>query len=219
MSSMWVGIFAASPHMKTTKLLICAISIATAFSAAKASAQNLSTPFVGIDPVQNVNGTINDGGFVQDYPSGVLQFTDFQAFCVEPQQGLTFGETLVYQVSDIGTLNNSDVIARLIGGYLSSSQTALHAAAVQWAIWETTNETISTPSLTTGNVRINPISQPVAELANQFLANVNTFTPASITYLTNDTRQNVVTWNVVPEPASLTLSAVSAVLLMRRRRR
>ena len=166
-----------------------------------------------------MNGTIDDGGFVQDYPSGVLQFADFQAFCVEPQQGLTFGETLVYQISDVGTLNNSDVIARLIGGYLSSSQTALHAAAVQWAIWETTNEAISPPSLTTGNVRINPISQPVAELANQFLANVNTFTPASITYLTNDTRQNVVTWNVVPEPASLTLSAVSALLLLRRRRR
>lgn len=205
--------------MKTTKLLICAISVATAFSAAKASAQNLSATFVEINPVQNVNGTINDGGFNYDFPSGVLQFTEFQAFCVEPQQGLTFGETLVYQISDVGTLNNSDVVARLIGGFLSSTQTALHAAAVQWAIWETTSEVISPPSLSNGNVRINPVSQPVADLANQYLANVNTFTPASLTYLTNDTRQNVVTWNVVPEPASVSLGAVSALLLFRRRRR
>lgn len=204
--------------MKTTKLLICAISIATAISAAKANAQNLPATFVSIDPGQNVNGTINDGGFVHDYPSGVLQFAEFEAFCVEPQQGLSFGESLVYQVTDIGTLNNSDVIARLIGGYLSSSQTALDAAAVQWAIWESTSEVLFMPSLTNGNVRINPISQPVADLANQYLANVNNFTPASLTYLSNDTRQNVVTWNVVPEPASLSMAAFSALLMLRRRR-
>lgn len=218
MSSLVLGNFAASPHMKTTKLLICAISIATAISAAKAKAQNLPATFVSIEPAQLVNGTFDNGSFVQDYPSGVMQFTDFEAFCVEPQQGLSIGETLVYQISDIGTLNNSDVIARLIGGYLSSSQDELNAAAVQWAIWETAAELISPPSLTNGNVRINPISQPVADLANQYLANVNNFTPASLTYLSNDTRQNVVTWNVVPEPASLSMAAFSALLMLRRRR-
>jgi hypothetical protein len=204
--------------MKTTKLLICAVSIAAALASAKASAQNISASFVEITPVLSVNGTIDNGAFVQDYPSGVMHFTDFDAFCVEPQQGLSYGETLIYQVQDIGTLSNSDVIARLVGGYLASSQSSLNAAAVQWAIWETTSEVLSSPSLSNGNVRINPISQPVADLANQYLANVNTFTPATLTYLTNDTRQNVVTWNVVPEPASLSMAAFSAVLLLRRRR-
>jgi len=204
--------------MKTTKLLICAVSIAAALASAKVSAQNISASFVEITPVLNVNGTIDNGAFVQDYPSGVMHFTDFDAFCVEPQQGLSYGEALVYQVQDIGTLSNSDVIARLVGGYLASSQNSLNAAAVQWAIWESTSEVLSSPSLANGNVRINPVSQPVADLANQYLANVNSFTPVSLTYLTNDTRQNVVTWNVVPEPASLSMAAFSAVLLLRRRR-
>lgn len=205
--------------MKTTKLLICAISVAAAVAAAKANAQSLSATLVEITPGQIVNGTIDNGSFVQDYPSGVMHFAAFDAFCVEPQQDLSYNETLVYQVQDISSLNNSDVVARLIGGYLASSQSPLNAAAVQWAIWETTSEVLLSPSLSNGNVRINPISQPVADLANQYLANLNTFTPVSLTYLTNDTRQNVVTWNAVPEPASLSLGAFSALLLLCRRRR
>lgn len=206
--------------MKTTKLLICAISIAAAVAASKAHAQSLAAKFVEMTPMQIVNGTINNGGFVYDYPSGVSHFTEFDAFCVEPQQDLSYGETLVYQVQDIGTLNNSDVIARLIGGYLASSQSPLEAAAVQWAIWKmTSDDPVASPSLSNGNVRINPVSQPVADLANQYLANVNQFAPVNLTYLSNDTRQNVVTWNTIPEPASLSLTAFSGLFLLRRRRR
>ena len=125
--------------MKTTKLLICAISIAAAVAAARANAQNLSAKLVKISPVLQVEGTW-DGSFVQVIPSGVLQFSKFEAFCVEPTEDIYFGESLVYQIQDVSLLDNSDTIARLIGGYLGSAQTADDAAAVQWAIWEITTE-------------------------------------------------------------------------------
>jgi uncharacterized protein (TIGR03382 family) len=208
------------PPMKTTKLLICAVAVAAAFAAVKAQGQNLTATLSGIDPGLAVNGTFNDGAFVQDYPSGVLDFGDFEAFCVETEQDISFGETVIYQFQDPSSLTNSETIARLVGGFLASSRTALHAAAVQWAIWETTSETLSAASLFDGNVRITvPVSENTAALANQYLANVNTFTHANLVYLTNGTHQDVVSWNAVPEPASAGLAALSGLLLLRRRRK
>lgn len=205
--------------MKTTKLLICAISVVAAVAAARTNAQNLSATLVGTNPGLSVNGTLDNGAFTMDYPSGVLDFTEFDAFCVEPSQGLSYGETLVYQVQDIKLLPNYDTIARLVGGFLASPRGNEDAAAVHWAIWETTSETLSSPSLLNGNVRITtPVSLATATLANEYLANVDSFSPATLTYLTNGTRQNVVTWNLVPEPGSLGLVAFSAVLFLRRRR-
>lgn len=167
-----------------------------------------------------MNGTFDNGSFVQDYPSGVLDFTDFGAFCVEPLEDLSFGQTVVYQIQDSGTLDNSSTISRLIGGYLSSPKTGLDAAAVQWAIWEVTAESLSSFSLLDGNVRITtPVSQSVATLANQYLANVNSYTPVNLVYLTNDTHQDIVSWNAIPEPTSVGLAALSGVFLLRRRRR
>lgn len=205
--------------MKTTKLLICAISLAAALAAAKANSQTIPATLIDYSPVLAVNGTLDNGSFIQDYPSGVMRFTEFDAFCVEPLQAISYGESLIYQVQDITQLGNSDSIARLIGGYLASTQSAQEAAAVQWAIWEITTETMSSPSLLNGNVRITtPVNQSTADLANTYLANVNNFSPVALTYLTNDVRQNVVTWDVVPEPGSLMLAAFSGLLLLRRKR-
>ena len=111
MSRIGPGSLPASPHMKTTHLLICAISIAAAVAAARANAQNLPATLIEINPVLSVNGTINNGNFIQDYPSGVMQFTEFEAFCVEPQQDLSYGESLVYQIQDINLLGNFDTVA------------------------------------------------------------------------------------------------------------
>jgi len=206
--------------MKTTKLLICAVAVAAAFAAVNAQGQNIPANFVDISPSLAVTGTIDNGSFIQEYPSGVSHFTDFDAICIEPSQTLSYGEALVYQVQDPSSLGNYDKISRLVGGYLASSQSAADAAAVQWAIWETTNETLSSPSLLDGNVRIStPISQSTAALANQYLANIYTYTPAAITYLANPTRQDVVTWNVIPEPGTAGLAALSALMMLRRRRR
>lgn len=206
--------------MKTTKLLICAVATAAAFATLAAQGQNFSATLVDVSPGLPVTGTVDNGSFTQEYASGVLHFSDFNAFCVDPTQGLSYGETLVYQVQDPLSLGNYDKIARLVGGYLASSQTAQDAAAVNWAIWETTSETLSSPSLLDGNVRIStPVSQDTAALANQYLAKLDTFSPVTLTYLSNPTRQDIVTWCTVPEPGSTGLVALSAVMLLRRRRR
>ncbi len=205
--------------MKTTKLLICAISIVAAIAAARASAQSLPAQLIDISPGASVNGTFNNGVSIVDLYSGEMRFQEFNAFCVEPAQGISYGESLVYQVQDAALLQNSTQIAKLIGGYLASARTGQDAAAVQWAIWEMTTESSASPSLLDGNVRITvPASEPIATLGNQYLANIDTFSPASISYLTNGTRQDVVTWNLIPEPGSLMLAGFSAVLVFRRRR-
>ena len=205
--------------MKTTKLLICAVSLAAAFAAAKANGQNLSATLIGIDPGIAVTGTVDNGSFIQAYPSGISKFTEFDAFCIEPTQGLSYGETLVYQIQNPLSLSATDTISRLVGGYLLSSQSAQEAAAVQWAIWEVTTETQTDYTLADGKVRITSAQNlDTITLANQYLAQASSFTPASVTFLTNENRQDVVTWQVIPEPASAGLMALSGLLLFRRRR-
>ncbi len=210
--------------MKTTKLLICAVAVAAALAAVNAQAQNLPATMVEISPGLPVTGTFDNGNFIQEMPSGVSRlssdFGDFEAFCVEPLQSLSYGQSLIFEIQSPSTLENSDLIARLIGGYLQEGQTNENAAAVQWAIWEIVAETnLSTSSLSTGNVRIvSPDSEATALLADQFLTNVNTYSPVTLTYLTNTEFQDVVTWQVIPEPASAGLAALSGLLLLRRRR-
>jgi hypothetical protein len=211
--------------MNHTTLLIGAVAASVAFAAVKAEAQNLTATLNGISPGLTLKGTWNNGGFVYDYPAGVMNFTDeasgtdFSAFCVEPLQGLRYDETLTYQVQSPLSLANYDTIARLVGGYIASNGSDQDAAAVQWAIWEVTNEVLLSPSLFDGTIRIiEPASEGTAFLANQYLANVKNYTPATLTYLRNDGRQDVVSWNVVPEPATAVLGVLSSLVLLRRRR-
>ena len=213
--------------MKTTKLLLCALSVAALLGCIKAGAQSLDAQLVDISPFVPVTGTINDGSFIQEYTSGVMNFTsldpgfsNFSAFCVEPSQDIAYGDSLVYQVQDIGTLARADEISRLVGGYLASAQTSLDAAAVHWAIWEVvgeTNEAFFSPF--SGNVRItSPANDDVAVRAGEYLQNMATFTPATLVYLTNPAKQDVVTWNLIPEPSSFLLASFAAFGLLRRRR-
>jgi hypothetical protein len=205
--------------MKTTKLLICAISVAAAVMAAKANAQNIVATHLGADPGFSVTGTFDNAAGIWNIPSGVMHFDVFDGFCVEPLQPISDNEVLVYQVQNVSQLANSDQISRLVGGYLLSSQTADQAAAVQWAIWEVAAETLSSPSLLDGNVRIiDSEKQSTAVLAGQYLANINNYAPARLTYLTNGTRQNAVVFCVIPEPGAMVLTALSGLLLLRRRR-
>jgi hypothetical protein len=207
--------------MKTT-LLLCAVGFASFAFSGKALSQTIVTTLVEISPNVPVNGSL-DGSYFQDYPSGTLLFTDFQAFCVEPAQGISYGQTLTFDLQDPQSLVNSVAISKLIGGFLASGGTALDAAAVQWAIWEVVAELSPNRSVTDGNVIISPNSpttpqsDAVASLADQYLANIDTFAPASIYYLSHPDYQNVVTW-VIPEPGSAALAALSALVLVRRRR-
>jgi hypothetical protein len=205
--------------MTIKRILSCAAALGFAILASQSKAQNLSATFVEINPGISVQATFNDGATVESHLAGVMKFDSFVAFCVDPYQSIGFGETLIYQIQNPLSLETNNTISRLVGGYLASSQSTQDAAAVQWAIWETMAESILPPSLSNGSVRITDSgAMDTITLANQYLTNVNTFAPASLTYLKNDSRQDVVTWCAIPEPTTLGLAAFSGLLFLRRRR-
>jgi len=213
--------------MKTNQFFILTLGMTAAFGVSSASSQTFDTTLLEISPGLESNGTISgDGGF-QMWRAGVSQFENltFEAFCVEPSVGQNYGDFVTYTVQDIGDLSNNILIARLVGGYLDSSKTDLEAAAFQWAIWEVTNELVAAYNLFDGDVRLQnslayPDSEDVALLGNTFLSNAlnEIYAPATLTYLVSQNGQNVVTWDVVPEPSVVGLTALSALFLLRRRR-
>lgn len=196
--------------MKTFKLLLGA----AAFAAASARAQSFSATLTGLGPQLLTTGTFN-GVDYSTRNAGILEFDFGDAFCVDAGQGIGFPETLVYDIQDPINLNGHATISKLVGGYLASGQTDLDAAAVQWAIWEVIQDGTG-GSLSTGSVHVEDAS--VSSLANTYLSQVDTYTSVPLTYLTNPSRQDVVTWGMVPEPGSLTLVGLSALALLRRRR-
>ncbi|MBK1881758.1 PEP-CTERM sorting domain-containing protein [Luteolibacter pohnpeiensis] len=201
--------------MKISKLLLGAVALAIAISSA-AHGQTLTATLTEVSPGTTVYGTV-DGNFYQDWVTGVTAFDKFDGFCVQPAEHLSYGETVVYDIQDASTLTNSAIVAKLIGGYLASDMSPAQASAVQWAIWEVLAETSGTYSLYDGNVMITSDTE-IADLANNYLTNVDSYTPADLTYYTNDTIQNVVSWQTIPEPATLGLVALSGLVFLRRRR-
>lgn len=205
--------------MKLTKLLLAA-GLALSF-AASAQAQTLSATFDNASPQKTLKGTLN-GSSSSNYSAGVMNFTDsdsnvFNGFCAEPSQTISNGDFVVYQITDPTTLTSYDSVARLVGGFLASSQTANDSAAVQWAIWEVIAETSNTKNLYSGSVKLSD-SSTVGNLANSYLSNINSFTAAEITYLKAPNHQDIVSWNVVPEPSTAGLALFSGLLLFRRKR-
>ena len=220
--------------MKAATRISSAVASVSLLVAGSANGQNLTANFVGVVPGLNVFGTVDNGSFSQSYPSGVLSFTDFQAFCIEPSQGLADGDMPVYQIQNPLTLTVADNVARLVGAYLAlwgggapvteqdKVDRSPDAAAIHWAIWEVTTEQLAPYSLSDGNVRITGSASNDTNTiarANQFLANMPSYTPASLTFLSNGTYQDVATWNVVPEPGSAGLLALAGMMVLRRRRR
>ena len=205
-------------------------SFACVLTAFTVNAQTLEATLTGVNPVLTVNGTFEDGPNTPEY-SGAIQFTstgsgsfDFETFCAQPLTSVFLGQTLTYDVTSTSFLPNADKIARLAGGYLASGQTSADAAAVQWAVWEIRNENSGTFDLTTGNVRIDTTSDlATANLGNLYLSQINSYSPASITYLTNTEYQDMIAFspsvNPVPEPTSMGLLALSGALLLRRKRK
>ena len=205
--------------MKTLKFLFAVISVASTLVSTEANAQNVPATFLGYDNGLIIRGSIDNGTTEWNISSGVSKFSTFDAFCVQPFEVLNENEAIIYQTQDIALLENSTKISKLVGGYLQSSKSAFEAAAVQWAIWEVVAENILPPSLNDGMVRITGVSANATTVrlrANDYLANVDSFTAAPLTYLTHPDRQNVVVF--VPEPGSMALFVLSGLLLLRRKR-
>lgn len=204
--------------MKTKKLFICTLAIV--FASADAKGQNFPTTYNGVGSGLDITGTWNDGVEVYTEKTGLMNFVGFDAFCVEPFQGIDSGDTLIYQTQLPPDTAKFDTVARLVAAYIASNKTAEDASAIQWAIWETTSEELLAPSLIDGSVRITGVgpNEDIANLANQYLANLNNFAPVGLTYFTNGSFQDVVSWNAIPEPTSLGLVALSGLMLLRRRR-
>lgn len=213
------------PPMKHKALILCVGAATYTMSAFTASSQTLQAKLLTISPALSVKGTFNGGATTATYTSGVNNFANltdplnaFEAFCVDANQFISVGQSLTYKVTDLSHLTNADKVARLVGGYLSSSKTAADAAAVQWAIWEVTTSPGTPLSLSNGTVAVSSASLSTQTLGNQYLANINTFSKANITYLTNSKYQDMVAMTPIPEPTSLGLLALSCLSLLRRRR-
>ncbi|MGJ8632921.1 MAG: PEP-CTERM sorting domain-containing protein [Luteolibacter sp.] len=205
--------------------LLSVLVVAFSFSALEANAQSINAQLDSVSPSLLVKGTFNSGGNNRTYVSGVNNFTntdtneDFTAFCVEPTQFITIGQSLTYEVSSTSFLNNSDLIAKVIGGFLVSSMDSEQAAAAQWAIWELVTETSGSLNLNDGLVSINSVNQATATLANQYLSGLDSFQAADITFLSSRKYQDMVTWKAIPEPSSFGLLLLSSALLLRRKRK
>lgn len=182
------------------------------------SAQSLDAVFYNVNPTVSVTGSFNGGSSYTTLNSGLMNFDYADAFCADPTQTIYAGETVHYTIQPTSALPNSVSIAKVVGGYLASGQTALDAAGAQWAIWEIIGDGVSSPSFATGSVRIqNSWSSNVAARGMQYLNNLSTLPTANIIYATNAKRQDMVF--MVPEVSGALLGALGGMALLFRRRR
>lgn len=205
--------------MKTLALIPAALC---AFGAA--NAQTINTTFIQSNPSELVNGTFSGAGSESVKISGVLNFSnlDFRAFCAEPLQTINPNQNVDYSIASLSLLNNATSVAKVITAFNASSQTSVDAAGAQWAIWELVGETSSTFDINSGAISIvsaDATDTLVRDRAADYLANFNNFSASSITFLTNSTIQDMVTWDAVPEPSSAMLALLGGLGLVARRRR
>ena len=195
------------------KNICCITVLATLATTGYTNAQDLSGTYLGIDPGVSVKGTF-DGNNFRFVQSGLVQFDGFEAFCIEPTQGISIGEAVDYDVAfTYSTPEVAESISKLVGNFYSSGMTANEAAATQWAIWEVVIDGTG-GSLLTGNTKV--VDSGIASLANGYLGQLPSLPTAEVQFLTNPRRQDMVT--LVPEPTSVSLFALSSLLLFRRKR-
>jgi len=168
-------------------------------------------------PGQVVSGSFDGGVSYLSYYSGLMNFDKGTGFCVDPDQRIYSGETILYTFQDPATLTEVGPISRIVGGYYASPQTALDAAGAQWAIWEVLKDGTSAPSFATGLTRLAAPTSAVATRALQYIANLSNLPAVPLYYVTSPCTQDMVA--MVPEPAAALLGAFGTLLLLGRRRR
>jgi hypothetical protein len=159
----------------------------------------------------------------------------FLAFCIEPREFVSQGSNYTYTVSTLeqGATNiggmgvaKANLLRELFGRYdpvLSTQLDALHASAMQIAIWEIVRETSGVLNVTNGNIKFqNGADQAAVNLAQSYLSSLDGHGPMlnNLYALTNFGAQDVIIQYTTPEPATfLTLGTalIAGSCLLRRR--
>lgn len=227
--SMLAGLAAATP----AQAVVSSTVVATLRGGSPSYQTIVRTILAGGGGAQ-INATLNAGRFDMLRTGGTspiqLQggttLSDFLAFCIEPQQIITQGQSITYNVVPLSQAANNvggigavkaGQIRELFGRFgtanVLGTMTSTTAAALQVAVWEISRETAGNPlNLSSGNVFFNPSSNSAAfNLAQGWLNQIDGTGPKAwnLVALQNgimgnagNGTQDLVAFGAVPEPAS-----------------
>jgi hypothetical protein len=217
------------------------------FTCISVHAATIIVAFNGEQYPETIQRDVGDGAGFVDTTTGIFTFTrtggtlagpptgTFYAFCIEPREFVSPGSTYTYNfdILEHGTTNiggmgtaKADLIRELFGRYypvLGGPIDALHASAMQIAIWEIVRENSGTLSVSSGNtVFRNPQDPAALALAQSYLSSLDGTGPRAtdLYALTAIGVQDVIV-RATPEPVSFVTTGaalIGAAVVLRRRR-
>ncbi len=181
-----------------------------------------------------INATLNAGRFDMQRTGGTspiellggMTLGEFVAFCLEPQQIITQGQSVTYNVVPLAQAANNiggigaakaKLVRELFGRFAPNGglagMSSTQAAALQIATWEIARETPGNPlNLASGNIFFNAASNNAAySLANNYLSQLDGTGPMArnavalqngIMGNAGNGTQDLIAFGAVPEPTS-----------------
>jgi hypothetical protein len=215
-----------------------ALAIAVALAGFNLQALTVIATFNGELTSESITRDVGDGAGPVVTTTGMFSFTrtggtevgsptgTFDAFCIEPREFITTGDSYTYDFSDLskGATNingmgvaKATLIEELFGRYypvIGAPITAEKASAIQIAIWEIVRENSGTLDVYKGNVVFsNPSDLPALQLAQSYLQSLNGTGPHlnNLYALTEVGAQDVIVQ--IPEPVTLFVTGLALIAL------